>query len=305
MVTGAGGMLADAVGLHAASQNDQTVAVHRTQEEAERFRQKFPNFEIIEFGTLPDSAPFHERLNEAVERWNPDWIVHCAAWTDVDGCEANHERAIQSNARSCLEVAAVADRHRKRVLSISTDYVFDGTSKQPYREFDQTNPISFYGVSKALGERYIQVYCRSHLIVRTAWLFGPHGKNFVRTIYERLQDDIPVQVVDDQRGSPTLTTDLAVALRRLADLDAHGICHVVNSGEASWYEMALEVAAMVGKQRLVAPITTQQLGRPAPRPSFSVLDASRHAALVGTPLRPWRAALTEYVASLGSEQRRT
>jgi dTDP-4-dehydrorhamnose reductase len=295
MVTGAGGMLADAVGAHLAREGDEPFGVFFSDTLAAAAHERYPRGVVCEFGRGADGEADLQRFERAAAQFRPDWIFHLAAWTDVDGCEEDPGRAMRCNADACREVAVVARACSARLLSISTDYVFDGLATAPYREDAVTAPASVYGRAKLAGETYVRESGAEALVVRAAWLFGPAGKNFVDTIRGRLLHDLPVRVVDDQRGCPTSTPDLASALRKLAALDARGTVHVVNAGDATWYELAREIARHLGREPLVSAMTTEELGRPAPRPRYSVLDASRYAALAGAPLPDWRDALRRHL----------
>ncbi len=296
MVTGAGGMLAHAVSASLSGAGDRTLGVFLDDAEAAAGRGRFDESLVHEFGRASDAPARLEGLARAAEAFRPDWVLHLAAWTDVDGCEADPGRAARVNAEGCREAARVAGRCGARLMAISTDYVFDGAGGLPYLEDDAVAPASAYGRSKLAGEAFVREADARHLVVRTAWLFGPHGRNFVDTIRARLEQGQPVRVVDDQRGCPTLTTDLAGALRSLAGSDARGVVHVVNAGDATWCELAREVARHLGREALVTPITTEELGRPAPRPRYSVLDTSRYASIAGQPLPHWRDALRRHLA---------
>lgn len=299
MVTGAGGMLADAVGAELAQAGDETFGVFLNDAEAEAGRGRFPRGGVFEFGRGRRGGAWLDELEALVAGFRPDWIFHLAAWTNVDACEREPERAWRSNADGCLEAAIVAKRFATRLLVVSTDYVYSGAGERPWREDDPTAPASVYGRTKLAGEAFVRDVGGEHAIVRTAWLFGPHGKNFVDTIRLRLEQGDPVQVVNDQRGCPTLTSDLAAALRTLTERGARGVYHVTNAGDGTWFDLAREIARHLGREALVSPITTAELNRPAPRPHYSVLDTSRFASLTGAPLPDWRDALARYLA-LGS-----
>jgi dTDP-4-dehydrorhamnose reductase len=219
----------------------------------------------------------------AITTVQPDVVVHAAAWTAVDACEDDPDRAFLSNALATRYVADGARRTGAHVVYVSTDYVFDGNSLDPYREWDATNPQSVYGKSKLGGERELGP---DATIVRTSWVCGAHGNNFVRTMLRLAADRDTWGVVDDQRGSPTFTPDLAAAIRRLAVDRRPGVFHVSNQGVTTWFDLAREVLALGGfDPERISPISTADYGAPAPRPANSVLDnfALRHA---GIPLLP-------------------
>lgn len=295
MVTGAGGMLADAVAAHLAARGDASFGVFFSPVEAESAAARYPRGVVFELGRSESGGDLGP-LADAAAAFAPDWIFHLAAWTDVDGCEADPERAQRGNALACREVAGVAKRCGARVLAVSTDYVFAGDGTRPYREDDPTGPRSVYGRTKLAGEDFVRESGVPHAIARTSWLYGPHGRNFVDTIRARLAQDLPARVVDDQRGCPTSTPDLAAALATIAEREGRGTFHVAGSGETTWCGLARAIGESMGKASLVSAMTTEELGRPAPRPRYSVLDTSRYAALAGAPLPDWRDALARHLA---------
>lgn len=224
-----------------------------------------------------------DRVLQVVGAAEPDVIVHAAAWTDVDGCETDADRAYAVNAMGTRHVAEAARTVGARVCYVSTDYVFDGTSGRPYREWDATNPLSTYGRSKLAGEA---VLGPADTLVRTAWVCGRHGRNFVKTILARATEGHPLTVVDDQHGCPTFAEDLAGMIRLLAVGRAPGVFHVTNQGATTWFRLARDVVTAAGLDpELVTPITTAQMTppRPAPRPANSVLDNAA-LRLSGIPL---------------------
>jgi dTDP-4-dehydrorhamnose reductase len=203
----------------------------------------------------------------AITSLRPDVVVHAAAWTDVDGCETDPDRAFRTNALGTRNVADGARRAGAHVVAVSTDYVFDGTATQPYVEWDATNPLSVYGRSKLGGEHELDP---GWAVVRTSWLFAAHGRSFVRSVLER---DGELRVVDDQHGCPTAAPDLARMIRLLAAARLPGTFHVTNQGATTWWQLARDVLAVAGRDpERVVPIPSSELDRPAPRPARSVLD---------------------------------
>ncbi|MEW6682298.1 MAG: dTDP-4-dehydrorhamnose reductase [Nitrospirota bacterium] len=223
----------------------------------------------------------------------PEVVIHAAAYTDVDGAESNPDRAYAVNADGTRNVAQGAAKVGARLVAISTDYVYDGTKTTPYREEDPVAPRSAYGASKLAGEREALLAKPDAVILRTAWLYG-EGKNFVRTILRLASERDELRVVSDQVGSPTAADDLAAAIRSLLDTRAAGIYHAVNSGSCSWHEFAVTILDLAGYNRRVVPIASTELARPAPRPAYSILDCTKLARL-GIRLRPWQAALADYL----------
>jgi dTDP-4-dehydrorhamnose reductase len=236
---------------------------------------------------------------DEVRAARPDIILHVAAYTHVDQAEQEPERAHAVNAEGTKRVANAAKAVKARLIYLSTDYVFDGTKTTPYREQDEPHPVNHYGLSKYKGEQAVLTLCPGSLVVRTAWLFGHDGNNFVKTIM-RLAAERPVlEIVADQRGCPTYAEDLASALQRLATSDLQGICHVTNSGDCSWYEFAETIVRQTGAKPAVRPITTAQAGRPAKRPPYSVLAQDRFAThFVALP--HWQDALSRFMKGAAS-----
>ena len=237
-----------------------------------------------------------DQVLNRIRALHPRVIIHAAAWTQVDACEKDPERAYRVNARGTRHVAQAARATGARLVYISTDYVFDGKGNHPYPEDAPPNPLNVYGRSKWEGEQAVLESTPDGLIVRTSWLFGPGGANFVDTILQLAQIQSHLRVVADQRGAPTYTRDLAEALRRLLETPARGIVHVTNGGDCTWWEFARAILQEAGIQGVaVAPISTLEAGRPAPRPAYSVLDTGRYTCLTGHQLRPWQEALRAYL----------
>lgn len=238
------------------------------------------------------------RVQDFVKRHQPRWLVNCAAMTNVDACESRTEEAEAVNAEAVAHLAKASNAVGAKLLQVSTDYVFDGRATRPYRENDPTDPINAYARSKWRGEQNA-CSCDRHLIVRTAWLYGLQSQNFVAKILSRAQSGLPLRVVNDQFGSPTYANDLADAVERLMRIDAEGVFHVVNSGRASWHELATAALAFAGLQHVtVEPVPTTAYPTPAQRPCFSVLDCSKYAAATSHEIRPWNEALRDYVQTV-------
>ncbi len=244
-----------------------------------------------------------ERVRDAVSSIRPDVVIHSAAWTDVDGCELDRGKAFLVNARGTENVALACRESGAAMIYMSTDFVFDGEKATgPYKEEDPPCPVSVYGASKLEGEKAVQRLLKRYCIVRTSWLFGAHGKNFVDTILKKAQAGEELRVVNDQVGSPTCTADLAKALHALAqkllagDAGLWGIYHVTNSGSVSWYDYAREIVRASGLGGVtVAPITSGELARPAKRPRMSVLDNSKFNGATGFRMAHWQDALMGFI----------
>ena len=236
----------------------------------------------------------------------PDWVVHAAAATDVDGCEREAERGMAVNAEGTRRVAEGCRRAGAGLVYLSTDYVFDGRKGAPYTEGDAPAPLNAYGRSKLEGERAVRSLASRWLIVRTAWLYGTHGKNFVKTILEKVKAREALRVVDDQVGSPTYAADLAGAVALLLSRGRTGVFHVTNNGSCSWYDFALEILRLAGADSTcLSRITSEELNRPARRPAYSVLENSAWKAAGLPPLRPWPEALADMLDALKGVNRST
>jgi dTDP-4-dehydrorhamnose reductase len=279
LVTGAGGQLGREVVDVCTAAGDEVVACdHRTLDVSDR-----------------------EAVLQTVVAAGPDTVIHAGAWTNVDGCETEPDRAYTVNALGTRHVAEAARMAGARVVYVSTDYVFDGTGERPYHEWDDTNPVSVYGRSKLGGESALGL---ADTIVRTSWVCGRHGHNFVKTILGRAGAGQALTVVDDQHGCPTFADDLAGMLRRLAVARLPGTFHVTNQGATTWFRFARDIVEAAGLDTgLVTPTTTaaMQPPRPAPRPANSVLDNAA-LRLMGLPLlpdhhEPLKRLVTEVTAS--------
>jgi dTDP-4-dehydrorhamnose reductase len=271
LVTGAGGMLGSDV-VRAAN---------------------FVNHEVV--GATHSDLDVTDRA--AVERFvfqeRPDVVINCAAYTNVDGAEDDLGGAMDVNAEAACFVAAAASEIGAKVVYPSSDYVFDGSKSEPYVESDETRPQSIYAQSKLAGEKETSQANPRHFIARSAWLFGTAGRNFVETMLALGSEHGEVVVVRDQVGSPTYTAHLADAIVRLVDSEAYGIHHLAAQGECSWYEFAQEIFSQAGVDCRVMSCTTDEFGRPAPRPSYSVLGTERPDALY---LPHWKEGLASYLA---------
>jgi len=275
LVTGAGGQLGHDL-VTAFGQHDDVVGLTRTELD------------------VTDEAA----VVAAVRDHAPDLVVHAAAFTKVDACEDDPDTAFRVNAIGAWWVARACALADAAMVHVSTDYVFDGTSPRPYTEFDATNPRSVYGRSKEAGEQLVRRTLAAHYIVRTSWVLGAHGGNFVKTMLRLASERDQLSVVDDQRGSPTFTADLAPALRALAVTGRHGTYHLTNSGSCTWFDLAAATFEEAGVEVDLRPTDTASFGAPAPRPANSELD-NVMARLTGLePLPHWRESLRHLVADL-------
>jgi dTDP-4-dehydrorhamnose reductase len=234
------------------------------------------------------------QVQSVIARTRPKWIVLVAAYTDVDGCESHQDRAFGVNRDGTVNVAEAARSIGARLIFLSSDYVFDGTKTSPYEVDDRRNPQSVYGKSKAEAEAKLRDMLPEVCIARTSWLFGVGGKCFPDTILKLAATRPTLDVVNDQRGCPTYCPDLAKAIIQLCRKNAHGIVHVTNTGDCSWFEFAREILKGAGLATIVSPVTTEQMPRPARRPAYSVLSrTSLQRWDVSMPA--WQDALQRYL----------
>ena len=272
LITGAAGMLgSDAVAAIAARGHD---AIGLARHELE----------------ITDSAA----VEEAIAELRPEAVVNCAAWTDVDGAEANERAAMLVNDTAAGIVSATAVAHGAKILYVSSDYVFDGTKGAAYVESDIPAALSAYGRSKQAGETSTAIANPRHFVVRSSWLFGLQGPHFVETMLRIGAQQPEVIVVSDQVASPTYTPHLAAALAQLIETDHYGIHHIAGAGRCSWFEYAQEIFDQEGVECRVMAGTTELLGRPAPRPALSLLASERPDAIV---LPDWHRGLSQYLAA--------
>lgn len=268
-----------------------------------------------EIGSIPESLKHAEivpidldtldlsklsEVKEYVRNVNPDIIINCAAFTNVDGCETNHDTAFQANALGPRNLALAAEECGAKLVHVSTDYVFDGkdNGQVPRDESDRPNPISAYGSTKLAGEEFVRAFCSRYFIVRTAWLYSYYGKNFVKTIVTAAKKTGALEVVNDQCGNPTNAADLAHELLQLADTAEYGLYHCTGEGICSWYDFASEIVKDAGIDATVAPISTegykQKHPQSADRPAWSALDNRMLRCTIGNEMRDWRTALEEF-----------
>jgi len=250
--------------------------------------------EQLTLADLPEFDVTKASVEERMAAAQPDVIIHAAAYTDVDGAEREPERASAVNAEGTARVAIAAAKAGARFVYLSTDYVFDGRKSTPYLETDEPNPLSVYGRSKLEGERLALTRCPRTVILRTAWMYGAHGKNFVKTIMKLTLEQQELRVVADQRGCPTYARDLALAIKQLLQTDLKGIIHAAGTGDCTWYEFACEIVSLMGSSARVHPITTAESNRTARRPPYAVL-ANTVLSKNGIDLPNWKDALGRFM----------
>ncbi|MBR2043091.1 MAG: dTDP-4-dehydrorhamnose reductase [Clostridia bacterium] len=237
-------------------------------------------------------------VNCLVSSQKPDVIINSAAMTNVDGCESMQEVAYKVNAAGVRNLAVAAESVGAKFLHVSTDYVFAGDGAEPYCEWDKTDPKSVYGKSKALGEAYALSFSSKCFIVRTSWLYGYIGKNFVKTVRRVMRERGSMTVVNDQRGNPTNANDLAHHILKLITTNEYGIYHCTGNGECTWYEFAVEIARLSGLVGVISPCTSEEYPSPVKRPKFSSLSHLALSCAVGDEMRDWKTALKEYISKV-------
>lgn len=234
-----------------------------------------------------------------VEKYAPDAILNCAAFTNVDACETEWDTAFKANAIAVRNLAQACEANGAKIIHVSTDYVFAGDGDTPYRETDLPCPQSAYGGTKLMGESYLREFSSRWFIVRTAWLYGQNGKNFVKTIQRVAREKGSLKVVDDQLGNPTNAEDLAHHLLKLVPTTEYGVYHCTGTGVCSWFDFAHEIVRASGIEADVNPCTTEEYGNTTKRPAYSALDNAMLRVTVGDEMRPWQEALDDYITKQG------
>jgi len=281
LITGAAGMVGSDLRHALAMRGEDVVALTKSQLD------------------ITDSRHVQRAVHEA----HADVIANCAGYTRVDAAESNEPAANAINGSSVELLAEAANRVGALLVHISSDFVFDGKKREPYEINDATGPLSAYGRSKLLGE-IAASHAKRHAIVRTSWLFGRNGPNFVEAIRNQIRKGTnPLRVVNDQRGRPTWTPHLAEAIIRIANVEANGVLHYADEPECTWYDFACAIVEELGAPVRVDPVTTADFPRPATRPAYSVLSTERYERVTGVRAESWREGLREYFASDGGSSK--
>lgn len=258
---------------------------------------KGAGFQIKNYNSINLDITDAKMTMSALSRFTPDYIINCAAYTNVDLAEKEEEKADAVNHLGAKNLAETALALNARMIHLSTDYVFDGTKGTPYLEDDEVNPINVYGISKLNGENAVKNSGASHIILRTSWLYGKNGKNFVNTMLKLADRQKTIEVVNDQQGSPTYTKDVAYAIYKIITKDnlKNGVYHLTDSGSASWYEFALEIMNVFKRTKCeILPVSADKVNRPAKRPACGMLDNSKIRKDYGIESRHWKSALKKY-----------
>jgi dTDP-4-dehydrorhamnose reductase len=242
-------------------------------------------------------------VRSAVERYGPSVLINPAAMTDVDGCERDPDAARRANVDGPRILATVCRQEGVRLVHVSTDFVFDGQKREPYTFEDPPNPISVYGATKLEGEEAVREICDDALVVRTAWVFGVGGRNFLSRLFDYAAKNTTLRGITNMRSAPTYAPDLAVRLLEIVDLAVPGTYQVTGSGEATWYEVARAALDAAGRDDIeLLPTTVAELGLPAPRPAYSVMRCLLSERLGLEPLRPWGEAIGDFVGDVVSRR---
>jgi dTDP-4-dehydrorhamnose reductase len=255
--------------------------------------------EVYGFGRRELDVTNLQQAHQVLDQVRPDVVINAAAYTAVDRAETEIDEAYAVNAFGARNLAMASERLGAKYCYISTDYVFDGQGRTPYREYDSTNPQSIYGKSKRAGEELVTSFSTRHFIVRTSWLYGAYGQNFIKTMLKLGKQGKRLTVVNDQVGSPTYTVDLVGFIMELIQTEKYGIYHASNKGSCSWYEFAKAIFEEAGMDVDLHPCTTEEFPRPAPRPAYSVMDHMSIRINGLTELRPWRNALKAFLLEIG------
>ncbi|NEW01038.1 dTDP-4-dehydrorhamnose reductase [Bacillus megaterium] len=263
------------------------------KELVELFNEK--GFEVYGFGRDKMDITNQAQVQEMISTLKPNIVLHSAAHTQVDLAESEPDQAFLINAYGTRNVAVAAEAVGAKLLYVSTDYVFDGTNNEPYNEFSPTSPLGVYGKSKLAGEQFVRDLHSKFFIVRTSWVYGKHGANFVKTMLKLGKERKELSVVADQRGCPTYTLDLANFILELVNSEKYGVYHVSNSGSCSWYEFAKEIFKVSEMKVQVNPCTTADFPRPAARPANSVFEHMSIKLNNFSSIRHWKEALSTFL----------
>lgn len=253
------------------------------------------DIEELDITNISDTTKY---INEI----KPDIIINPAAYTNVDACEANQDAAFKVNAIGARNLAIAAEQIGAKLIHISTDYIFNGIGTVPFREYDLPEPVSVYGKTKYAGEEFVKKFCSKYFIVRTAWLYGYNGKNFVKTIIKAARENGHLDVVDDQRGNPTNAEDLAHHILKIALSEEYGVYHCTGEGECSWYDFAVKIVEFSKIRCTVSPIDSSKSNRAAKRPAYSSLDNMMLRCTVGDEMRNWEDALKAFIDKTNKEE---
>lgn len=261
--------------------------------------ERVKEYEVIALDVGDLDITSFESVKKVLEKEKPDVVINCAAATNVDGCESNVDLAFKINALGPRNLAIICEKIDAKLVQVSTDYVFSGQGIKALTEFDLTAPYSVYGKTKLLGESYVRDFSSKYFIVRTAWLYGKVGKNFVYTMMKLGEEKEVLNVVNDQRGNPTNANDLAYHILKLIETEEYGVYHCTGKGECSWYDFASEIMKLSGRNCTVNPCTSSEYKAMYPnsadRPAYSSLDNMMLRCTVGDEMRDWKDAIKTFM----------
>ena len=263
-------------------------------------REVLKDNELIITGSKDLDITKETNVLQFIEDKKPEIVINAAAYTNVDNCETAYDNAYLVNAIGPKNLAVACNKLNIPLIHVSTDYVFDGSKTTPLSEEDKLGPKTAYGKTKLEGEKFVQENTKKYFILRTAWLFGINGKNFVKTMINLSKKNNLLKVVNDQKGCPTYCYDLAMAIKQLLNSDKYGIYHLTNKGELSWYDFAKKIFELSNITINVKPVTTEEFPRPAPRPHYSVLSNQKWINAGFSPMRNYEDALKDYLSLLKS-----
>lgn len=289
LITGSNGQLGNELQKIVATGKAEIGAVSEEIKNAEVFAMDVDTLDITNL----------EQVKKVLNEVKPDVVINCAAATNVDGCEANQDLAFKINSLGPRNLAMVAEELRAKIVQVSTDYVFSGVGETPLKESDLVAPVSVYGKTKLLGEEFVRDFSSKYYIVRTAWLYGYVGHNFVYTMMKLGKDRDTLSVVNDQLGNPTHANDLAYHILKLIQTEEYGVYHCTGKGECSWYDFASEIMKLSGRNCTVNPCTSieykSMYPNSADRPAYSSLDNMMLRCTVGDEMRDWKDALKTFM----------
>ena len=278
--------------------NELKDIINKGYSEIGKVSEGIKNSQVFDFDVDKLDITDLKSVKNVLSTIKPDVVINCAAATNVDGCESDEDFAFKVNALGPRNLAMVCEEIGAKLVQVSTDYVFSGVGEKPLTEYDLTAPYSVYGKTKLLGENYVREFCSKYYIVRTAWLYGYVGHNFVYTMRRLGKEKDSINVVNDQIGNPTHANDLAYHILKLIETDEYGIYHCTGKGECSWYDFAKMIIELSGEECIVNPCTSEEYKTPAKRPEYSSLDNMMLRNTVGDEMRNWQDAIKSFIENL-------
>lgn len=278
--------------------NELKDIINKGYSEIGKVSEGIKNSQVFDFDVDKLDITDLKSVKNVLSTIKPDVVINCAAATNVDGCESDEDFAFKVNSLGPRNLAMICEEIGAKLVQVSTDYVFSGVGEKPLTEFDLTAPYSVYGKTKLLGENYVREFCSKYYIVRTAWLYGYVGHNFVYTMRRLGKEKDSINVVNDQIGNPTHANDLAYHILKLIETEEYGIYHCTGKGECSWYDFAKMIIELSGEECIVNPCTSAEYKTPAKRPEYSSLDNMMLRNTVGDEMRNWQDAIKSFIENL-------